>query len=136
MSDLIDALEQDHREILGHLLRIRAADYRRDVSLSELRQARDKFLRHVGRDEQAVFRPLQAHAAHATMGRQSQRQMQALTKEMLAFFDRYDQPEGPAFGIEFAMDLGRLTQRLRHRMQFEEDRLYPLVRGMQTAVHV
>jgi hypothetical protein len=128
MSEPMDELELEHGEILGHLLRIRAADYRREVTLPALHLAREGFLRHVEHDVRLVLRPLAADPSRQAVAAQFQRQMQVLTREMLAFFDRFGASECPPYGIEFAMELGRLTQRLRHRMQYEEAQLYPLVR--------
>jgi iron-sulfur cluster repair protein YtfE (RIC family) len=131
MPDLITELEQEHEEILSHLQQIRLADYQPDLAMTELQAARDKFLRHIGRDGLLVLGPMMDQSPHAGLARRFHRHMQALTRDLMAFFDRYLQAAEPNFDIEFAMELGRVTQRLRHRMQAEEARLYPLRRGGQ-----
>ncbi|MBC7542463.1 MAG: hemerythrin domain-containing protein [Candidatus Sericytochromatia bacterium] len=128
MSDVTRQLEQDHREIMGHLDAIRAANYKREVAVQELRLAKGKILRHHAEEARAVYAPMLQDRACAAMATEFQALMQAISVDILAFFERYDLKAEATLGIEFAMDLSSLTQRLRTRIRQEEEQLYPLYR--------
>jgi hypothetical protein len=136
MSDITRQLERDHREIMGHLDAIRAANYKKDVAVRELRLAKGKILRHLAEEERAIYEPMLRRKDCAATALQFQGRMQSISVDVLAFFQRYDLSPGAELGIDFAMDLGSLTQRLRTRIRHEEEQLYPLFRGTMAPVSV
>ncbi len=128
MPDLIDELEREHATILGHLETIRDAKFVREIAAKELVKAKALIVAHLAKEDEKLYKPLMAHAAAQTTAKLFQERMQAITVDVVAFFDKYDLSKSQDLGLDFVRDLGIVIGKLKTRIAQEEERLYVLFR--------
>lgn len=125
MSMLIEQLKGQHAALLGLLEKIRQQGIGSPSSVQMLMQAKQALLGHLRLEDEQLY-PVLHEAARGSPHLRTildvfARDMEAVTQEAIAFFDKY--AKGGS-GREFGADFGRFHALLVRRIGNEETALY------------
>ncbi|WP_029008417.1 hemerythrin domain-containing protein [Azospirillum halopraeferens] len=125
MADLIASLKREHEELKTLLDRVRNLGIATPEGQRTLHAARTVFVDHLAHEDRDFYPAFLAAAAGRPgaerMAVQFASEMTAISKEILAFFDKY---RNGGQGLDYARDFGRLSAALYLRWRKEEDILY------------
>ncbi|HYG86079.1 MAG TPA: hemerythrin domain-containing protein [Azospirillum sp.] len=125
MTDLVRSLKKEHEQLKELLERVKILGIGTEEGRRALRGARQVFLDHIAHEDREFYPAfLAASAGQPDAGRlatQFAAEMTAISKDILAFFDKY---KDGGSGIEYARDFGRLSAALFLRWHKEESVLY------------
>lgn len=125
MSNLVTELKEDHKKIVAVLAEVKAKGITSKEGVQVLVSAKAALLAHLKKEDTFLYPELRK-AAQSNSGLKSTldvfaKDMDKITAEVLAFFDKYS---NGGSGIEFAKDIGHLLSVLGARIQREENSLY------------
>lgn len=125
MTDLVRSLKREHEQLKDLLDRVKILGIGTEEGRRTLRAARQVFLDHIAHEDREFYPAFLAVSAGKPdaerMAAQFAAEMTAVSKEILAFFDRY---KNGGSGLEYARDFGRLSAALFLRWSKEESILY------------
>lgn len=125
MADLIASLKHEHGELKTLLERVKTLGIATEEGRRTLHAARRVFVDHIAREDREFYPAFLAASAGRPdaerMAVQFASEMTAISKEILAFFDKY---RDGGQGLDYARDFGRLSAALFLRWRKEEDILY------------
>lgn len=128
MARLIDELKRDHIEIDAMLAKVRDSKISHQEAHRILIAAKVKLLAHLKKEDLQLYPVLNKEAVNDAALKRSvefyAKDMQEITAEAVAFFDKYS-PADAAIDIEFARAFGKLYSILSRRLRSEESTLYP-----------
>lgn len=133
MSTLVADLKNEHAELRRVLERVKELGIGTEEGRRELLQARALFQAHIAHEDQAfypAFHRMADGSKEAATATQFSSEMSQVSRDILAFFDRY---RNGGEGIEFARDFGRLYATLFARWNKEENILYAAYERMATS---
>lgn len=125
MARIVPELKHDHLELKHILEEVRRLGIGTAAGRQTLLAARDRFIRHIQREDEAFYpdyrRLARRDPLRAATADQFAEEMRQMGAAILAFFDKYkDGGEGMAFAIDF----GRISAQLQSRLHKEEAILY------------
>jgi len=125
MTDLVRSLKSEHEQLKDLLDRVRVLGIGTEEGRRTLRGARQVFVDHIAHEDREFYPAFLAASAGRPdaerMAMQFAGEMTAISKEILAFFDKY---KDGGSGLEYARDFGRLSAALFLRWHKEENVLY------------
>lgn len=137
MQELIDHLHSEHNELQQALAGVRPRSFRAGEGPARLRRVRELLRRHISRERERLYPPLEAAAReNAELADRLRllgddlRIVSDLAEEFVNKYTAKETAESLALGnarlIEFATDHGALLTILRIRLRREEEQLFPL----------
>ena len=125
MSDLIQTLKAEHRNIGSILGRVQELGIHTEAGRKALLSAKTGLLAHLEREDERLYPPLMEAAEDDEIIRDALEfftdNIADLAKAALAFFDKYETSDHQA---EFAADFDGLVGALTKRIQKEESVIY------------
>ncbi|MGQ9368680.1 hemerythrin domain-containing protein [Azospirillum sp. ST 5-10] len=125
MGDLVASLKCEHEALKSLLDRVKTLGIGTAEGRRALCSARQVFVDHLAHEDREFYPAfLAASAGHPgaeRMAAQFAAEMADISKDILAFFDRY---RDGGEGLAYARDFGRLSAALYLRWRKEEDILY------------
>lgn len=127
MARLIDELKRDHAEMEKMLTRAKDPSISHKETHQILLAAQASLLAHLKKEDAQLY-PVLNRAAEddANLKRTVDfyaKDMDLITKEVIAFFNKYNAPNAP-IDIEFAKAFGKLYSTISKRQRNEENSLY------------
>jgi iron-sulfur cluster repair protein YtfE (RIC family) len=126
MSNLVNELKSDHKELVSVLTQIKAKGIVSQEAVALLMKAKGALLAHLKKEDTFLYPALNNAAANDKNLKSTldifAKDMDKITQSVQAFFNKY---EKGGEGLEFAKDIGNLISVLGSRIQREENALYP-----------
>ncbi len=121
-ATLIAALRHDHVQMRELLDAARRSGIASAAGQQQLQQARRMIVEHLRHEDVQLYPALRECADTHQLANEYADEMQDLSREILAFFDRMEHERD---NLAFARDFGKLLGTLSKRWTREEVRLYP-----------
>ncbi len=126
MADLIDSLEQQHKEIIEKLEEIKVQTLSSNEKMQKLYEAKNTFLRHLSLEDAKLYPVLtKASERNSSLKRTLEifaGEMKEITDKVVCFFDNLENLKLDK--IDFAKEYGKFYALLKQRIRREENILY------------
>ncbi len=124
MSALIDQLKKEHTTLATVLTGAMEAGLQSPECKKKLTSAKAMLLAHLAKEDKELYPKLMGNPELSVMARASAKEMEGISKVVLAYFDKFLSPTANANSADFTVETGKLIGALQMRIKKEETSLY------------